>query len=267
MSEEPDLPDDVALLWGLRAGARRGRKPSLTVEDITAAAVRIADAEGLAGLSMARVAQELGNSTMALYRHVKSKDELLLLMSDAALPHPPEQPAAGDWRAQLTDWARSVLGVFRQHAWYREIPISGPPVGPRNLEWFDRALGALAGTGLTEGDKVLVVTGLLPLVHGQARLSVDLSAGYAADPESFGRGYALALSRMVDPVRYPALSQVIAAGVFGPGGPGAEDSAEDSAGDGAEADGYDDFDAEFDFALTCYLDGVAGFIARRTSGG
>jgi len=259
MSEEPELPDDVALLWGLRAGARRGRKPALTVEDITRAAVRIADAEGLAGLSMARVAQELGNSTMALYRHVKSKDELLLLMSDAALPHPPEQPATGDWRAQLTDWARSVLGVFRQHPWYREVPISGPPIGPRNLEWFDRALGALAGTGLAEGDKVLVVTGLLPLVHGQARLSVDLSAGYAADPESFGRRYAVVLSRMVDPVRFPALSQVIAAGVFGPGQAGAED--------GADAEGYDDFDAEFDFALTCYLDGVAGFIARRTAGG
>jgi AcrR family transcriptional regulator len=262
MSADSELPDSVALLWGLRTPARRGRKASLTIEDITRAAVRVADAEGLGAVSMARVAAELGNSTMALYRHVKSKDELLLLMSDTAMDLPPERLPAGDWRAQLTFWAHAVLGMIRQHPWYREIPISGPPIGPRNLAWFDRALGALADTGLGEGDKVLVVTGLLPLVHGQARLSLDLSAGYAADPESFGGGYADALARMVDPQGFPALSRVIAAGVFGPGGPGAEGGVLD----GGPGEGYDDFSAEFDFALTCYFDGAAAFIARRTAG-
>ena len=74
-----------------------------------------------------------------------------------------------------------------------------------------------------------------------------------------GGGYAAALSRMVDPVRFPALSQVIAAGVFGPGGP-------DQDGGVLEDDSHDDFAAEFEFALTCYFDGVAGFIARRTAG-
>jgi AcrR family transcriptional regulator len=259
MSTDSELPDDVALLWGLRTGARRGRKPSLTVDDITRAAVRIADAEGLAGVSMARVAGELGNSTMALYRHVKSKDELLLLMSDCALEEPPGEPAAGDWRQQLTAWAFDVLAMIRRHRWYRDIPISGPPMGPRNLQWFDRALGALAGTGLAEGDKVMVVTGLLPLVHGQARLSLDLAAGYEADPESFGTRYAAGLAAVVDAQRFPALSRVIDAGVFGPGGPG-------GAGGVLAAEGYDDFGAEFDFALTCYFDGVEAFIARRTAG-
>jgi AcrR family transcriptional regulator len=84
-SEQPELPADVALMWGLRDVTKRGPKPSLSVEDIVRAAIEIADAEGLAAVSMARVAERLGNSTMALYRHVKSKDELLILMSDAAL--------------------------------------------------------------------------------------------------------------------------------------------------------------------------------------
>ena len=259
MSAEGQLPEDVALLWGLRSTPRRGRRPSLTVEDITAAAVRLADAEGLSAVSMARVAAELGNATMALYRHVKSKDELLLLMSDAALEEPPAAPAPGDWREQLTAWARDVLAMIHRHRWYRDIPISGPPMGPRNLRWFDRALGALADTGLAEGDKVVVVTGLLPLVHGQARLSLDLAAGYADDPDAFGSRYAANLTALVDAERFPALSRVIAAGVFGPGGPGQE-------GGVVEGAGYDDFGAEFDFALGCYLDGVAGFIARRTAG-
>ena len=256
MTAEDELPDDVALLWGRRPSGRRGRRPTLTVEDITGAAVRIADAEGLAGLSMARVAGELGNSTMALYRHVRSKDELLLLMSDAALEEPPAEPATGDWRDQLTRWAHDVLTMIRRHPWYRDIPISGPPMGPRNLLWFDRALGALADTGLAEGDKVITVTGLLPLVHGQARLSLDLAAGYADDPEAFGSRYATNLAALVDDRRFPALSKVIAAGVFDPGGEGAD----------AGPDGYDDFGAEFAFALDCYFDGVAAFIARRTGG-
>jgi AcrR family transcriptional regulator len=255
VEEQPELPADVALLWGRRPAGRRGRRPTLGTEEITEAAVRIADAEGLAAVSMARVAKELGNATMALYRHVASKDELLLLMSDAALEPPPDLTPAGDWRGQLTAWASAVLAMIRKHPWYRQIPLTGPPVGPKNLAWFDRALGALEGTGLDEADKVTVVTGLLPLVHGQARLSIDLSAGFAEDPEAFGAGYAAALAVVVDPVRFPALSRVIAAGVFGPGGPGVDRDATPA--------GFDDLDAEFRFALSCYFDGVAAFMARR----
>jgi AcrR family transcriptional regulator len=253
-TEQPELPPRVALLWGRRGPARRGRASGLGVEAITRAAIRVADAEGLAAVSMARVAAELGSAPMSLYRHVDSKDELLLLMSDAALEGAPEL-AGSDWRERLTAWAYAVLACFRRHPWYREIPISGPPVGPRNLEWFDRALGALADTGLPEGDKVLVVMGLTPVVHGQARLSIDLAAGYGADPAAFGAGFARALATVVDPARYPALSRVIASGVFGSPGQG---------GDDPPPEGYDDSGPEFAFALSCYLDGVAAFIERTT---
>ncbi|WP_369256754.1 TetR/AcrR family transcriptional regulator [Geodermatophilus amargosae] len=252
--EQPELPPQVALLWGRRTTARRGRASGLGVEAITQAAIRIADAEGLAAVSMARVAAELGSAPMSLYRHVDSKDELLLLMSDAALEGAPEL-AGSDWRERLSSWAYAVLACIRRHPWYREIPISGPPVGPRDLEWFDRALGALADTGLPEGEKVLVVMGLMPVVHGQARLSIDLASGYEADPEAFGAGFGRALATVVDPARYPALSRVIASGVFGPADP---------AGEGTPPEGYDDSGPEFAFALGCYLDGVAAFIERTT---
>lgn len=247
---EPQLPSAVALLWGLRPAPRRGRVPGLSLDAITAAAVRVADAEGLAAVSMARVAAELGSAPMSLYRYVASKDELLLLMSDAALEEPPEL-AGESWREQLTAWAFAVLAVIRRHAWYRDIPVSGPPVGPRNLAWFDRALAALAGTGLPEGEKVLVISGLMPLVHGQARLAADLAAGYAASPESFDSAYGTALARVLDPVRFPALTRAVLGGAFDPP-PGTEEA------------GFDDFDPEFAFALDCYLDGVERYIADRT---
>src|SRR5260370_20248427 len=70
------LPPVLELLWGRRQPGRRGPKPELTVGAIVEAAMRIADADGLDAVSMARVAQELGFTTMSLYRHVTGKDEL-----------------------------------------------------------------------------------------------------------------------------------------------------------------------------------------------
>src|SRR3954467_10666095 len=69
-----DLPHAVRALWGLDdAAGRRGPKRSLSVQAIGAAAVEIADADGLAAVSMASVAQRLGTTAMALYRHVSPR--------------------------------------------------------------------------------------------------------------------------------------------------------------------------------------------------
>ena len=95
MTDETGLPAEIALLWGLREAPRRGRKPSLTVQDVTRAAIEVADAEGLGAVSMARVAKQLGNSTMALYRYVESKESLLKLMADAALDEPDPDAVVG----------------------------------------------------------------------------------------------------------------------------------------------------------------------------
>jgi len=239
-----ELPADVALMWRMRDNSRRGPKPSLTIDDITCAAIELADSEGLPAVSMARVAERLGNSTMALYRHVKSKDELLVLMSDAALERPEPLPEGVDWRTGLTFWAEGVLVAVRKHRWYSKLPISGPPAGPNNLAWFDSALGALKDTGLPEEAKVGVVMGLMTYVHGEIRLSLDLAAGYADNPTAFTR-YGAILARVVDPRQLPALARVLDAGVF------------DTVGD-FEAES----DQDFDFGLQLYLDGVEQFITR-----
>lgn len=244
-----DLPDDVALLWGRREAPRRGPKAALTVDGIVAAAVAVADADGLEAVSMARVAAELGNATMALYRHVRSKEELLTLMSDAALAGPPELPD-GDWRAALTTWTVAIVGQYRRHPWYAQLPISGPPVGPNNLAWFDRGLAALAVTGLPEPDKVGIVLALTTFVRGQVRVSADLRAGYARNPDAFGSGYGAVLAQVADPSRFPALGRAVAGGVFD----------EDAAPDG---DIEVDLAQDFRFGLDLFLDGVAAHLGRR----
>lgn len=247
MGEETrtSLSDDVDLLWGLREAPRRGPRPSLGVDEIVRAAVEVADADGLAAVSMARVASQLGNSTMALYRHVRSKDELLALMADTAFGSPPEMPADVDWREGLTLWSQALLAVAARHPWFARLPISAPPVGPGNLAWLDSALAALAGTPIGEGAKVAIVMGVVTYVHGEIRLGVDLAAGHAENPKAFGRQYGMELARVVDPGRFPALSRAVADGVFS-----------------GESSPDEDLRADFDFGLSTLLDGVAVHIAR-----
>ena len=242
--ENDELPADVAAMWRLRETPRRGPKPSLTLDDIVGAAIEIADAEDLAAVSMARVADRLGNSTMALYRHVKSKDELLVIMSDAALERPDPMPEGVDWRTGLTFWADGVLTAIRRHRWYAKVPIPGPPAGPNNLAWFDSALGVLKDTGLPEEAKVGVVMGLITYVQGEIRMAFDLAAGYADNPDAFQR-FGSTLRRVADPRVYPAVARTVEAGVFDEVGSFEEDN-----------------EADFDFGLQLYLDGVAAFIDR-----
>ncbi len=84
-------------------------------------------------------------------------------------------------------------------------------------------------------------------------------AGHAENPEAFGARYGAALQSLVDPARMPALARAAAAGLFGPGAP------PDPGGRRDEGDAYDGFEAEFELALSCYLDGVEAFVSRRRS--
>ena len=86
MAEE-EVSRVVAMAWGVAAAPQRGPKRELSLERIVEAAMKIADAEGLAAVTMQRVARSFGFTTMALYRYVSSKDDLHQLMLDASLGH------------------------------------------------------------------------------------------------------------------------------------------------------------------------------------
>src|ERR1700712_4110580 len=126
--QEVDLPRAVALAWGVAANPQRGPKRELSIERIVEVAVEIADAQGLAAVSMSSVAAALGFTTMSLYRYVSAKDDLILLMNEQGIGLPPLAiTEAGDWRSGLTEWFRSILGVYREHLWLLDIPIVGSP--------------------------------------------------------------------------------------------------------------------------------------------
>ena len=91
---EPELPRAVALAWGVAANPQRGPKREMSIERIVDAAIEIADAGGLAAVSMASVASALGYTPMSLYRYVTSKDDLLVLMQETGVGVPPESVLA-----------------------------------------------------------------------------------------------------------------------------------------------------------------------------
>jgi AcrR family transcriptional regulator len=220
------------------------------VERIVAAAVEIADAEGLANLSMARVAESLGTTAMSLYRHVRNKDELLQVMTDvaAAMNPPPAPVAGGDWRSNLERWTRALFTLYRAHRWVLEVPIGPmPPIGPGQLRWLDRGLASLAATPLPPEVQIGVIMLLLTHVRGEVSFTqqVNQSMTGPADPDD--PTYGQLLRRLVDPARLPALAALVSDGVFDDADKGISDA---------------EFDLEVDFAVAVILDGIGALIDR-----
>jgi AcrR family transcriptional regulator len=152
------------LIWS--RPERGSRRPKLTREDIAAAALALADAEGLDAVSMRRVAGELGVGTMTLYYYVETKDELLALMHDAMMGEVviAEDEVPSNWRAALEMIARRSRAAFQRHPW----AVAGPPgaLGPNAMRHFEQSLGAVDGLGLDLPARVDVISMVDDYVFG-----------------------------------------------------------------------------------------------------
>jgi AcrR family transcriptional regulator len=244
-----EVSPELARLWRLSSGSRLGRPAELDVDRIVRAAVELADREGLAAVTLSRVAKELDCTTMALYRHVGSKDELFLLMGDLAAGAPPAVDAAG-WRDGLRQWALAERAVHARHAWLAHLPFPGPPSGPNEIAWLDAGLRVLRDTALGWGAKVGVLTVLSAYVRSSAQMSQELAAGRGSTGRSqpeVERDYGRALARLVDEERFPEASRLFASDLF-------ETLPEQVAATSPVVD------PDFDFGLELILDGVAATV-------
>jgi AcrR family transcriptional regulator len=248
MKSREQLPASVAAAWGLREGTIRRRAHGLSLERIVAAGIRIATSDGLAAVSMNRVASELGAAPMSLYRHLTAKDELLAHMVDTALAEVPPATVPGDpWRTGLARWASAYLVVLRRHPWLVRIPIGGPPAMPNQVLWFERGLACLRETRLAEVEKpstLLLVNGF---VRNHATLEADLMIAARASgvaPELVGANYSAMLTQLTDAERFPAVHALLAAGVF--------------TGDAGVQD-------DFQFGLDRILDGIEVLVGARAN--
>ncbi|RKT11696.1 TetR family transcriptional regulator [Streptomyces sp. 1114.5] len=227
-----------------------GPSVELTAERIVRAATEIADHEGLAALSMRSVAARLGVAAMSPYRYVPSKDDLVLLMADAAFgeeSYPAEPP--GEWRARLELGAHTLWRIYRRHPWLAQVgALTRPLMLPALLDHAEWALAALDGHGL-DAETMLDLHVLLYsyvqgiAVHLEREAQAEATTGLTEDQWMDRQGSAL--TAIVTGERHPVFARTT----------------------GSLGDGYDlDLDALFAFGLKPLLDGVAAMIESAGSG-
>ncbi|MEU1664130.1 GntR family transcriptional regulator [Streptomyces sparsogenes] len=233
------------------ASARRtapGPDQELTRERIVRAAIELADSEGLAALSMRGVAARLGVAAMSPYRHVNSKEDLVLLMADAAYgekSYPAEHPAG--WRPRLELAARTLWSLYRKHPWLAQTsPLTRPLLLPNLMVHAEWVLAALDGHGLDPTTVLDLHVLLYSYVQGlgahlEQEAQAEAATGLSED-EWMDR-QARALQALTTSPRYPAFTRLIG-----------------SLGDG----GYDlRLDELFEFGLGPLLDGIAVIVEGR----
>ena len=176
------MPSSFEPIW---ARAEPGsRRPRYTREQIAAAALSVADAEGIEAVSMRRVAQELGAGTMTLYHYVRTKGELLDLMDDAIMGEVlvPDGELPDDWRPALTAIATRSRDAFTRHSWAFE-GLRGARGGPNGMKHFEQTLAAVSSLDLPLERKLELVLIVDDYVFGYVIRSAH-AGGELADEES-----------------------------------------------------------------------------------
>ncbi|MFF0741229.1 TetR/AcrR family transcriptional regulator C-terminal domain-containing protein [Streptomyces sp. NPDC004111] len=213
-------------------------------------ALAVADAEGLATLTMRRVATELGVSTMALYRHVPGKAELVHLMSEAVFAERPmESPRARDgepgWRTQLSCAAHWLWDVYVRHPWMAQAmaSLTRPTAAPEAMRYTEWVLRALDGQGLGPHEMLHAHLTLFGHVQGLAA-AMELENRARQDTGMTPEQWMASHDQRADAVEvaagYPVLGRLF------------------------ERDEFElDLDTLFSFGVERILDGVQVLISRR----
>ena len=233
--------NSVNLLWKKKRSSNRGPKPSVSADQIARAAIHVADKEGLEAVTMQRISAEIGLTTMALYRYVSSKSELVDLMIDSASDTAPvfgkpSQP----WSDRLKEWARRCFFIYRDHPWFLEATSMRRSImGPNELSWMEAALSMLAESGLPAEERHPAFLALIGHVRGHATFLQIRTRGDSA--QQWTNDLIQLLDSQAD--RYPVLLTAARSGAF------SKTSV-----------------LAFDFGIDCILDGVHARVAGHKRG-
>jgi AcrR family transcriptional regulator len=209
---------------------------------IAAAAVALADEHGLDAVSMRRLASDLGVATMALYRYVSSKEDVLWLMVDAVAEGSSgmaDQPEATDWRTVIRRYALDQRAVAVQHPWLFEagarIAIN---ITPNRLARAERTLASLEGLGLDPDTQLAILTTVGTYVWGAAggqlaQAQLMRRRGWATG-DDLRNAYSSQMRWLMGTGRYPHYARML-----------------------TDATRKDDSDWRFEFGLDCVIEGIA----------
>ena len=242
-----DLPASIEAAWGLRERPHRGPKPGLSLAGIVDAGVQVAEAEGLAAVSMSRVAAELGTAPMSLYRYISAKNELIALMVDTVYREF-LVPAAADkeWREGLSALAWAMRAVMYAHPWVLGVPTQRAARPPQRGRLVRAGARLPAGYRARRAEKASVILLVSGYVRNEASTNADIQAAIRASgaaPSEWMSAYG-GSTKLTDPEHFPALTQFIASGVF---------------------EQFDPPDREFSFGMERILDGIGDLVAARSA--
>lgn len=155
---------------------------------VVAEAVRIADLEGVEGLSMRRLASSLGAGAMSLYHYVASRDELLDAMVDVVFAEIEPPTGEGDWQERMRRSALSTRAALTRHPWAIALMESRTTPGPANLRHREAFTACLRAAGFSVIHATHANWILNSYVYGHALQEVALpfetAAGLAQMTES-----------------------------------------------------------------------------------
>lgn len=252
-SGDADPTRALRLLWRRSLGdpqGARGPRAKFSVDEITNAAVALADEEGLEALTMRRLADRLGIAAMTLYTYVPGRAELVGLLVDQVAGEVPLAPMRGSTRDQLRLIARNLWEEYLRHPWLIETQSARPWFGPHISDRYEWQLSALEGLGLDDIAMDQIVTLLTSYVAGAAggKIIADRTkASSTQTDEEWWAAHAPVLEQLMDGSRYPISGRVGQAA--------------------GEAYGTGDPDLSFDFGLERVLDGIEAYIAAHGGGG
>ncbi|MFJ8661749.1 TetR/AcrR family transcriptional regulator [Streptomyces sp. NPDC093795] len=202
------------VIWARPVRAGRGPKPAYSRNDIAAAAVRIADADGIDAVSMRRVATELGCGTMSLYNYVPRKEDLYELMVDAVSGEYvyPEKPS-GDWRADMTGIAHQSRALMYRHPWLPRMMTTAYGFTPNALRFLEWCLGCLVPLDIPAGLKmqlIAMVNGTVMATVANEQAVAERARGLPWSEEEEQAVRAAYLTRQVASGEYPHLAGLLA---------------------------------------------------------
>jgi AcrR family transcriptional regulator len=195
----------------------RGPRPRISLADVVAAGVAIADTEGMAALSMRKVANRLGMGAMSLYTYVPGRSELVELMidrvySEHALPSPELA-----WQQGVELWARETWRIYAAHPWLLDYNMARLPVGPHVLDVSEALYAALFTAGFTGAENVAISNLIQWQLLGAARSMIsdaDEARHTGVSAEAYWDSRASFWVTYFDWDRYPTMAAIWEAGGF-----------------------------------------------------
>jgi AcrR family transcriptional regulator len=144
MAAVPDPP-----WWRRRGDQSRAERKPLTRDAIVDAALALLERDGLQGVSMRKLAQELGAGAASLYWHVGDKEELLSLMLDRIVGEAEViEPDPDNWQEQVKEMLRATRRLMQRRRDAAQLSLGRVPAGPSSLPVMERTLAVLAAAGL-----------------------------------------------------------------------------------------------------------------------